>query len=131
MCLSFLVPRARRAHRLALEQILPALLPVQDDLGNVPVAMQEDAHANGLLSGCVDTACAEVGVRTAKRPHVLSAVFEEIYRREAIAVLSLCDRLEEEKDPTYLQARNSGEGGAEALRTYVEAHYERPRTLVL
>ena len=139
--MDFLKPRSLRARQQALALLAPCLAPVQDDLGNVPVAMQEDAFVNGCLAGLTERCCAALGVtRPAAVRGAVARVFEEVYRREATRVLTACDRLEERADSAFCAARERLRAAAPAapgpawtaeLRTHVRAHYERPDTLVL
>ncbi len=135
--MEFLKPRSLKARQRALEIILPCLRDVQDDLGNVPIDMQQDEHVNGTMIGVTEKACATIGVT---RPdivqRVIAEVFEEVYRREATEVLLSCDEQIKDPDSVLSQARtktiNLNEAdSAKELGHYVEQHYERPNTLVL
>ena len=132
--------RARRARRTILDLLIPCLRPVQDDISNVPVAMQQDPCLNGALLGLVDAVCAALSVAPAKVPHVAAAVFEIVYRREATAVLTRCDQWEAGGDAAFAQGRGAGRSCAEGapsarwtefLRTRIDQNYERPDTLAL
>ena len=139
--MDFLKPRALRARQQALALLEPCLAPVQDDLGNVPVAMQEDAFVNGCLAGLTERCCAALGVtRPAAVRGAVARVFEEVYRREATRVLTACDRLEADAGSAFCAARDRLRGIAPdapdpawtaELRAHVRAHYKRPDTLVL
>ena len=139
--MDFLKPRVLRARQQALALLAPCLAPVQDELGNVPVAMQADALVNGCLAGLCERCCAALGLtRAAAVRGVIARVFEEVYRREATRVLTACDRLEERADAAFCGARDRLRAAAPAapdpawtaeLRAHVGAHYERPDTRVL
>lgn len=139
--MDFLKPRVLRARQQALALLAPCLAPVQDDLGNVPVAMQEDAFVNGCLAGLSERCCAALGLtRAAAVRGVAARVFEEVYRREATRVLTACDRLEERADAAFCGARDRLRAAAPAapdpawvaeLRAHVAAQYERPDAPVL
>ena len=141
--MDFLKPRTLRARQQAVALLAPCLAPVQDDLGNVPVAMQEDAFVNGCLMGLCERCCATAGLPDAASAAVrgvIARVFEEVYRREATRVLTACDRLEERADPEFRGARgrmsavapeDPGPAWTAELRAHVRAHYRRPDTLVL
>ena len=71
---------------------------------------------------------------------MIAAVFEEIYRREATAVLTQCDEFLEDPQSELSQARVSiGELQPETpdpnwvsdLNDYIQKNYERPDILVL
>lgn len=139
--MEFLKPRTLKARQKTLALLLPCLAPVQDDLGNVPVSMQQDPRVNGALIGLTERVCAHFGVtRQALVHRVTAAVFEEIYRREATAVLTQCDELLEDPESELSRARaDISEPQPETpdpswvsdLDDYVRNHYERPDTLVL
>lgn len=139
--MDFLKPRVLRARQQALALLAPCLAPVQDDLGNVPPAMQEDAFVNGCLAGLCERCCAALGLRrTAALRGVAARVFEEVYRREATRVLTACDRLEERADAAFCGARDQLRAAAPAapdpawvaeLRAHVAARYRRPDGPVL
>lgn len=139
--MEFLKPRIVKARQLALALLSPCLAPVQDDLGNVPTAMQQDPYVNGAIIGLTERVCASLGMT--RLPHinrVISAVFEDIYRREAIAVLTRCDALLEDPGSDLSRSRDDARAGASSepgpdwtqdLRKHILAHYDRPDTLVL
>ena len=139
--MEFLKPRTLKARQKTLALLLPCLTPVQDDLGNVPVSMQQDPHVNGALIGLTERVCAHFGVtRQALVHRVTAAVFEEIYRREATAVLTQCDELLEDPQSELSRSRaNIGELPPEtpdpnwlsSLNDYIQKNYERPDILVL
>lgn len=139
--MEFLKPRTFKARQKTLALLLPCLEPVQDDLGNVPVEMQQDPRINGALIGLTERICTQFGItRPTPVQRVIAAVFEEIYRREATAVLTQCDKLLEDSQSTLSHAR----AGITAqspnvpdvnliidLDGYIRENYERPDTLVL
>lgn len=139
--MEFLKPRTLKARQKTLALLLPCLAPVQDDLGNVPVPMQQDPRVNGALIGLTERVCAHFGVtRHALVRRVTAAVFEEVYRREATAVLTQCDALLEDPESELSRARKSiAQPQPETphpdwvcgLDDYIRNHYERPDTLVL
>lgn len=139
--MEFLKPRTLKARQKTLALLLPCLAPVQDDLGNVPVSMQQDPRINGALIGLTERVCAHFGVAQQALIHrVISAVFEEIYRREATAILTQCDEFLEDPQSELSRARVSiGKLQPEApdpnwvsdLNDYIQKNYERPDILVL
>ncbi len=139
--MEFLKPRTLKARQKTLALLLPCLTPVQDDLGNVPVSMQQDPHINGALIGLTERVCTHFGVvRQALVHRVTATVFEEIYRREATTVLTQCDKLLEDSQSELSRARASiGELPPEIpdpnwvsdLNDYIQKNYERPDILVL
>lgn len=139
--MEFLKPRTLKARQKTLALLLPCFTPVQDDLGNVPIAMQQDLRVNGALIGLTERVCTYFGVtRQALVHRVIAAVFEEIYRREATTVLTQCDEFLEDPQSELSQARGSvGELQPEApdpnwvsdLNDYIQKNYERPDILVL
>lgn len=139
--MEFLKPRTLRARQKTLALIQPCLVPVQDDLGNVPVSMQHDPWVNGTLIGLTGRVCTHFGVtRPILVQRVIASVFEEIYRREATAVLTQCDQLLEDPESDLSRARTDIAAlqpeapdlqWVEALNDYIQNHYERPDILVL
>lgn len=139
--MEFLKPRTLKARQKTLALLLPCLTPVQDDLGNVPVSMQQDPRVNGALIGLTERVCAHFGVtRQALVHRVIAAVFEEIYRREATAVLMQCDELLEDPqselsraraDIGALQPETPDSNWVSGLNDYIQNNYERPDILVL
>lgn len=139
--MEFLKPRTLKARQKTLALLLPCLSTIQDDLGNVPVEMQQDPRINGALIGLTERICAQLGItRPTLIQRVIAAVFEEIYRREATAVLMQCDELLEDPQSTLSHARASITGLPPNvpdvnciidLDGYIQENYERPDTLVL
>lgn len=139
--MEFLKPRTLKARQKTLALLLPCLTPVQDDLGNVPVSMQQDSRVNGALIGLVERVCAHFKItQPIHIQRVIAAVFEEIYRREATAVLTQCDKFLEDPQSELSRARASvGELQPETpdsnwvseLNDYIQKNYERPDILVL
>ncbi len=139
--MEFLKPRILKARQKTLALLLPCLSPVQDDLGNVPVSMQQDPHVNGVLIGLTERVCTHFKVTRAILIHrVIASVFEEIYRREATAVLTQCDEFLEDPQSELSRARASiNEPQPETpdpnwvsdLNDYIQKNYERPDILVL
>ncbi len=139
--MEFLKPRTLKARQKTLALLLPCLSRVQDDLGNVPVAMQQDARINGALIGLTERICTHLKVtRPVLTQRVIAAVFEEIYRREATAVLTQCDKFLEDPQSDLSRARADMSAlppeapdphWVSDLNDYIQNHYERPDTLVL
>ena len=139
--MEFLKPRTLKARQKTLALLLPCLTPIQDDLGNVPVSMQQDPCINGALIGLTERVCTYFKVtRLIPIQRVIAAVFEEIYRREATTVLTRCDGFLEDPQSELSRARaNIGELPPETpdpnwvsdLNDYIQKNYERPDILVL
>ena len=139
--MEFLKPRTLKARQKTLALLLPCLTPVQDDLGNVPVSMQQDPRINGALIGLTEHVCAHFKVtRSVLIQRVISAVFEEIYRREATSILTQCDKLLEDpqselsrvcKSIGELQPETPDPNWVSDLNDYIQKNYERPDILVL
>jgi len=139
--MEFLKPRTLKARQKTLALLLPCLTPVQDNLGNVPVPMQQDPRVNGSLIGLTERVCAHFQVtRSALVHRVIATVFEEIYRREATAVLMQCDELLEDLESELSYARKSigklqpedpDPNWVSDLNDYIQKNYERPDILVL
>ena len=139
--MELLKPRTLKARQKTLALLLPCLSPIQDDLGNVPISMQQDPHVNGALLGLTERICSHFKVtRPALIQRVIAAVFEEIYRREATAILTQCDQLLEDPESDLSRARadisslppdTPDPAWVNDLRDYIENNYERPNTLVL
>ena len=139
--MEFLKPRTLKARQKTLALLLPCLTPVQDDLGNVPISMQQDPRVNGALIGLTERVCIHFKVTRSVLVHrVIAAVFEEIYRREATAVLMQCDKLLEDPqselsraraDISALQPETPDSNWVSGLNDYIQNNYERPDILVL
>ena len=139
--MEFLKPRTIKARQKTLALILPCLTPVQDDLGNVPISMQQDSKINGALIGLTERVCTHFKItRSVLIQRVISAVFEEIYRREATIVLTQCDELLEDPqselsraraDISALQPEAPDPNWVSGLNDYIQNNYERPDILVL
>ena len=139
--MEFLKPRTLRARQKTFALLLPCLTPVQDDLGNVPVSMQQDPLVNGALIGLTERVCSHFKVtRPILVQRVVAAVFEEIYRREATDVLTRCDQLLESPQSGLSRARTDigslppdtpDLNWVSDLNDYIQKNYERPDILVL
>lgn len=139
--MEFLKPRTLKARQKTLALLLPCLSPIQDDLGNVPVSMQQDSRVNGALIGLTERVCTHFKVsRPVLIQRVIAAVFEEIYRREATAVLTQCDNFLEDPqselsrarvDISTLQPDTPDSNWVSDLNEYIQDNYKRPDTLVL
>ena len=139
--MEFLKPRTLKARQKTVALLLPCLTPIQDGLGNVPVEMQRDPRVNGALIGLTERVCAHFGItQPTLIQRVIAVVFEEIYRREATAVLTRCDELLEDPESELSRARakiralrpaSPDPRWAKDLNDYIQSHYERPNTLVL
>lgn len=139
--MEFLKPRTLKARQKTLSLLLPCLTPIQDDLGNVPVSMQQDPRVNGTLIGLTERVCTYFKVaRPVLIQRVIAAVFEEIYRREATVVLTQCDKFLEDPESDLSCARKSiGKLQPETpdpnwvsdLNDYIQKNYKRPDILVL
>lgn len=139
--MEFLKPRTLKARQKTLALLQPCLTPVQDDLGNVPVSMQQDLHINGVFIGLIERVCTHFKItKSIHIQRVIATVFEEIYRREATTVLTRCDELLEDPQSELSRARASiGELQPETpdpnwvsdLNDYIQKNYERPDILVL
>lgn len=103
--------------------------------------MQQDPRINGALIGLTERVCAYFKVtRSILIRRVIAAVFEEIYRREATAILTQCDEFLEDPQSELSRARAGiGELQPETpdpnwvsgLNDYIQQNYERPDILVL
>ena len=139
--MEFLKPRTLKARQKTLALLLPCLTPVQDDLGNVPVSMQQDPRINGALIGLTERVCTYLKVtRSILIQRVIASVFEEIYRREATAVLTQCDEFLEDPQSELscaraniaeLQPETPDPNWVSDLNDYIQNNYERPDILVL
>ena len=103
--------------------------------------MQQDLRVNGALIGLTERVCTHFKVsRPILIQRVIAAVFEEIYRREATAVLTQCDQFLEDPESDLSRARADigslppdapGPTWVNDLHDYIQDNYERPNTLVL
>ena len=139
--MEFLKPRTLKARQQILTLLAPCLAPVQDDLGNVPIEMQQDPYVNGTLLGLCERVCESFQIKQATRiKQVTAAVFEDIYRREATTVLLACDRQLLDPDSDLSGATRAVQGlpsdnpdrqWVQPLCDYVRAHFKRPNFRVL
>ena len=127
--MEFLKPRTLKARQKTLALLLPCLTPVQDDLGNVPVSMQQDPRVNGALIGLTERICTHFQVtRPVHIQRVIATVFEEIYRREA-TTLSSRNVTKLLEDPQSELSRGTRQHRATAARNSRSKLGERPERL--
>ena len=112
--------------------------PLKDELGNIPVEIQTNAFANGaIVSICESFLHAQNVLKATSKVLILDAVFEEIYRRESIAVQTRVDDWLAQSDETFLQgyqqAREPHEHDSklEWLSSYIQQHFEPANNLML
>lgn len=79
------------------------LLPLKDELGNIPIPMQTDPAINAAFLGASDGYAIAQGVTKQSDLNVIAdAVFEELYRRESVEVQDRVDKWKAEKNEAFL-----------------------------
>ncbi len=119
-------------HKRKLEYALAdCLLPLKDELGNVPIPMQTDPAINGAVLGICDSYAALQGVnKPSELAKIADGVFEELYRSESINVQNRVDTWRDDKNSafvdTYQQAINQTTADLDLtwLAEYAKAHFE-------
>lgn len=113
---------------------------LKDELGNVPVEIQDDAFINGVVVGICESYLDEQRVqKTSSKALILDAVFEEIYRRESVKVQTQVDVWLEQNDKKFLQgheqAQTSDNGNLDEklrwLSAYAQLNFESANNLML
>ncbi len=121
--------KRQRITRELLLRIMACFAPVQDAIGNVPVAIQSDVRVLAALYAVIYSSLAAEGIDAeSDRRIVTDRIFDEIFRREATAVLKRCDRLLAEKDGDFrrvFETNCSNQSALDELASYVDQNYER------
>lgn len=111
---------------------------LKDELGNVPIEIQNDAFINGAIVGICESYLDEQLVhKPSSRALILDAVFEEIYRRESVKVQTQVDVWQQRKDDAFLQAYQLSTGNKEFgevsswLSDHAQKHFEAAKNLML
>ena len=112
--------------------------PLKDELGNVPVEMQESKVITASLLGVCESYAAAHGIRKHRSVAIITdAVFEEVFRRESTLVQTRVDHWLLENDAEFMQAlqhaRNQTSKSLDLdwLRTYALNHFEPANNLML
>lgn len=78
------------------------LMPLKDELGNVPIPMQTDPAINGaILGACDGYATANNVSKSGDLVVIADAVFEELYRRESVEVQERVDQWKSENNEAF------------------------------
>ncbi len=111
---------------------------LKDELGNVPIEIQNDAFINGAIVGiCESYLDAQRVQKASSRALILDAVFEEIYRRESVKVQTLVDVWLEQNDKKFLQGHQQATDNSSLseklqwLSAYAQQNFESANNLML
>lgn len=129
------IGKQKRALEEALEQ---CLMPLTDELGNVPIPMQTDAAFNGLILGVCDAFSASQGIeKPGDIAKMRDAAFEELYRVESIAVQNRVDEWQDTQNADFSQAYETAKNqttvdlNLDWLLEYAKANFDRATGLML
>lgn len=90
-------------HKRTLKQSFSdCLLPVQDQLGNVPVAMQSSKVITASVLGICRVYSDQHDIEEPDFELIVDAVFEEIFRRESVAVQTLTESWLQDNDAEFM-----------------------------
>jgi len=124
--------KRRRVIQQLLAQIVPCVRSIQDEIGNVPPATHNDAFIIATLYGVIYSYLLAWDMDTEDNRRVVSdRIFEEIFRREAIAILTYGDKLMKNKDSefyTVFQSAYSADDTQKVLdefTSYINRNYEK------
>lgn len=111
---------------------------LKDDLGNVPIAIQNDAFTNGAIVAICENYLEEQQVHKASsKALILDAVFEEIYRRESVKVQVRVDMWLQQNNKVFSQAHQQVKASSHLdenlkwLSKYAERNFESANNLML
>ena len=123
----------RRVTRELLAWIVPCFKSVQDEIGNVPPATHNDVRILATLYAVIYSQLAMSRIDTEdNKKAVTDQIFEEIFRREAVAILTYCDQSMSEGGSEFNKVFRSVYSASgvkhevfNALKTYIDQHYEK------
>lgn len=111
---------------------------LKDDLGNIPVAIQNDAFINGAIVEICEHYLDEQQVhKVSSRALIRDAVFEEIYRRESVKVQSQVDVWLQQNNKVFslgyqqLKAITHLDEKLQWLSKYAQQNFESAKNLML
>lgn len=135
---------AAKATRVLQKSFSECFSPLKDELGNVPVEMQTSKDINARMLGICEAYAHKRKVSGRKQlATIVDAVFEEVYRRDAITVLTRVDQWLGSQDaefmPIYEQMKTQieqqpmNEAGPDVreLRDYAVNHFEPSKTIMV
>tara|TARA_R110002049_G_scaffold152106_3_gene316004 strand:+ start:22260 stop:22667 length:408 start_codon:yes stop_codon:yes gene_type:complete len=113
--------------------------PLKDELGTVPTTLHDSKYITASMLGiCEAYALSNNITKNQKIALITDAVFEEVFRRESTAVLTLVDQWLNSNDSEFIsiyeQAKSrttSMELDLEWLKDYAVTHFEPSRNLML
>lgn len=89
--------------RILMQAISDCLLPLKDDLGNVPIAMQTSKFVTASILGVCRAYGEEEHIDEPNFDVLVDVVFEEIFRRESVSVQTLTESWLQSSDDEFLQ----------------------------
>lgn len=111
---------------------------LKDELGNVPVEIQNDAFINGAVVGICKSYLNDQHVQKASAiALVLDAVFEEIFRRESVKVQTQVDDWLQQNNKSFLLGlqrttdNSSLSQKLQWLSSYAQQNYKSANNLML
>ncbi len=111
---------------------------LKDELGNVPVEIQNDAFINGAIVGLCEVYLDQQQVKkSSSRALIVDAVFEEIYRRESVQVQTRVDAWLQQKDNAFLTGHKQASKGTNHesrlkwLSEFAQQNFESANNLML
>lgn len=112
--------------------------PLKDELGNVPVGMQESKVITASLLGVCESYAAAHGISKPRSVALITdAVFEEVFRRESTLVQTRVDNWLRENNAEFTQALQHARSQTTKLldlgwlRAYALDHFEPANNLML
>ncbi|KGM06712.1 hypothetical protein LP43_1204 [Methylophaga thiooxydans] len=111
---------------------------LKDELGNVPIEIQNDAFINGAIVGVCDAYLDQKQVqKKSSRALILDAVFEEIYRRESVQVQTKVDDWFQQQNSAFFEGHKQASTGMEHsarlkwLSEFSQQNFESANNLML
>lgn len=114
--------------------------PLRDELGTVPTELQSSKYVTASMLGICDCHAQHLNITKANKIALISdAVFEEIFRRDATAVLRQTDEWKDNQDNEFISAytqamdKTRGKDTLELdwLKTYLTDNFKPSTTLML
>lgn len=121
--------KRQRLTRELIPRIMVCFEPVQDAIGNVPIAIQSDVRVLAAVYAVIYSYLEIQGLDAEHdRRVVTDRIFDEIFRREATKVLKYCDQLLSEKNSNFcrvFETNYSNRDALDELASYIDQNYER------
>ncbi len=95
---------AGKHKRLLIRAFSDCFQPLKDELGNVPLDMQTSPQIAASILGVCRTYSASHNIKQKDINVIADAVFEELFRRESVAVQTRADSWESENNEEFLKA---------------------------